>query len=88
MTFQQSLPATMVQKCIPFEWDMKAGTWYDHTITVDGQGPSGFGSGWFNLKFTDQSGDTYSLGLYSSTRKSHTVSFDSKSPYIDKITWD
>jgi len=60
---------------------------YDYRITVDGQGPSGFFSGSFYLAFTDQSGDTYYLSLYSSTREQHTVDYNSDQPNIVKIWW-
>jgi hypothetical protein len=46
---------------------------YDYRITVDGQGPSGLFGGFFYLAFTDQSGDTYYLSIYSSKRELHTV---------------
>jgi hypothetical protein len=60
---------------------------YDYRITVDGQGPSGIGSGYFHLAFTDESGDTYFLKLYSSTREQHTVDYNSGKPNIVKIWW-
>lgn len=61
---------------------------YDYVINVDAQGPSGFGTGSGYLAFTDQSGDTYKLSIYSSTRSVHTVRYNSKSPEIVKIVWD
>ncbi|MFV0385174.1 hypothetical protein [Paracoccus sp. (in: a-proteobacteria)] len=61
---------------------------YDYVIQVDGQGPSGiFGGSWY-LAFTDQSGDTYKLSLYSSTRSVHTVRYNSKLPSIMKFQWN
>jgi hypothetical protein len=60
---------------------------YDYQIAVDGQGPSGAFSGSFYLAFTDQSGDTYYLSLYSSTREVHTVDYNSSAPNIVKIWW-
>ncbi len=60
---------------------------YQYQVTVDGQGPSGIGSGYFYLAFTDESGDTYYLKLYSSTREQHIVDFNSDKPNIIKIWW-
>lgn len=60
---------------------------FAYRITVDGQGPSGFLGGFFYLAFTDQSGDTYYLSLYSSTREQHTVDYNSDQPAIVKIWW-
>jgi hypothetical protein len=44
-------------------------------------------SGGMYLLFTDQTNDTYSLSLYSSKRKMHTVSYNSDKPAIWKIQW-
>jgi hypothetical protein len=60
---------------------------YDYVVEVDGQGPSGFGSGSMHLAFTDETNDTYYLKLYSSSRSVHTVRYNSKSPAIKKIWW-
>jgi hypothetical protein len=60
---------------------------YDYVINVDAQGPSGFGSGSMYLYFTDETGDRYSLSIYSSTRATHTVRYNSKKPSIFKIEW-
>jgi hypothetical protein len=60
---------------------------YQYQITVDGQGPSGIGSGYIHLAFTDESGDTYYLKIYSSTREQHIVDFNSDKPNIMKIWW-
>ncbi len=60
---------------------------YDYQISVDGQGPSGIFGGSFYLAFTDQSGDTYYLSLYSSTREQHTVDYNSSQPNIVTIWW-
>jgi hypothetical protein len=60
---------------------------YDYVVNVDAQGPSGFGSGSMYLAFTDESGDTYHLSIYSSTRSVHTVRYNSKQPAIKKIWW-
>lgn len=61
---------------------------YDYVLNVDGQGPKGLGTGSGYLLFTDKSGDTYSLSLYSSTRSVHTVRYNSEKPEIVKIQWD
>lgn len=60
---------------------------YDYVVNVDAQGPSGFGSGSMYLAFTDESGDTYYLSIYSSHRSVHTVRYNSKQPAIKKISW-
>ena len=60
---------------------------YDYVVNVDAQGPSGFGSGSMYFAFTDESGDTYYLSIYSSTRSVHTVRYNSKQPAIKKIWW-
>jgi hypothetical protein len=64
-----------------------AGPIYEYLITVDGKGPKGITGGSFYLAFTDESGDTYYLSLYSSTRKQHTVAYNSEKPNIVKIWW-
>ncbi|MGI5127390.1 CAP domain-containing protein [Pseudonocardia sp. CA-107938] len=60
---------------------------YRYAVVVDGRGPKGFGSGWFTLWFTDETGDTYKLGLWDSSRKSHQVEFNSDKPSIVKVSW-
>ena len=60
---------------------------YDYQIAVDAKGPSGPFSGYFYLAFTDESGDTYYLGIFSSKRETHTVDYNSSSPNIVKIWW-
>lgn len=61
---------------------------YDYVINVDAQGPKGLVSGSGYLAFTDESGDTYKLSIYSSTRSVHTVRYNSQKPKIVKIQWD
>lgn len=61
---------------------------YDHVLNVDAQGTSGFGSGSGYLAFTDKSGDTYKLSIYSSTRSVHTVRYNSQQQEIVKIEWN
>ena len=64
-----------------------AGPIYDYQISVDAQGPSGWDSGSMYLAFTDATGDTYYLSIYSSTREIHTVDYNSSSPAIVTIWW-
>lgn len=68
-------------------WLTKTTGIYDYQIGVDAQGPSGIGSGYFHLAFTDATGDTYYLKIYSSNREQHTVDFNSSAPAIVKIWW-
>jgi hypothetical protein len=60
---------------------------YDYGIWVYGQGPSGIGSGWFELTFTDQTQSDYSVKLYSSTPGWHYVDYSSDSPGIMQMSW-
>lgn len=60
---------------------------FDFVVNVDAQGPHGFGSGSMYLAFTDESGDTYYLSIYSSTRSVHTVRYNSEKPAIKRIWW-
>ena len=63
-----------------------SGPTYTTTIKVVGACPSG---SYDNLlEFTDQSGDTYTLRIYSDTVKTHTVSYNSSEPNVTGITWD
>ena len=60
---------------------------FAYGIWVYGQGPSGFGSGWVELTFTDQTASHYSLKLYSSTPAWHYVDYNSDSPGITEMEW-
>ena len=60
---------------------------YKYMISVDAAGPEGAGSGQIWLAFVDESGSDYSLAIFSSTRKIHTVSFNSTAPSIASISW-
>lgn len=60
---------------------------YDYSVNVDAQGPRGFGSGSLYMAFTDQSGDTYYLQIYSSHRSVHVVKYNSQRPAIVAIYW-
>src|SRR5260370_33800649 len=55
-------------------------------ISVDAQGP-GVGTPGLILYFTDQSGDTYTLTIVTSTRTSHSVAYNSRQPAIMTIEW-
>ena len=56
------------------------------TIEVTGACPSGKFDN--RMGFTDESNDTYSLRIFSSSHKVHTVHYNSSAPNINKITWD
>lgn len=60
---------------------------YDYVLNIDAQGPSGIFSGSFYLAFTDESGDTYYIFIYSSTRSVHTLRYNSEKPAIKAIYW-
>jgi hypothetical protein len=61
---------------------------YDYILSVTARGPEGFGSGNWHLEFTDESGDTYSLKIYSSKKELHTLRYSSKKPAIVRIKWN
>lgn len=61
--------------------------YYDYVVNVDAQGPKGAFSGSGHLRFTDKSGDSYELSIYSSTRSTHTVRYNSDDPEIVKVEW-
>lgn len=61
---------------------------YQYRVVVDGQGPAGLFSGQMYLHFIDQTGDRYNLSLLSSSRKIHTVMYNSSAPAIMKIEWN
>ncbi len=64
------------------------GILYDFTIWVHGAGPK---KGLFSttrMTFTDRSGDTYTLNLYSSIKRDHFLNYHSSDPAIVRITWD
>lgn len=65
----------------------KQAGFFSYVLDVVAQGPSGVFSGWLYLYFTDQTGDTYSLGIFSSTKQQHTVAYNSDQPGIVKIEW-
>lgn len=60
---------------------------FGHVIDVVAQGPRGAFSGYLNLWFTDETGATYRLGIFESTKKKHTVAYDSDRPAIVRVNW-
>lgn len=60
---------------------------YDYVVLVDAEGPHGAFSGGGHLAFTDLTGDTYHLYIYSSRRQTHTVRYNSDDPGIVKVAW-
>ncbi len=64
----------------------KDGILYDLTIHVEGACPKGK---WDNkMVFQDESGDRYSLRIFSSALQEHTVNYHSTAGNIVKVTWD
>ncbi len=63
------------------------GSIYQYQLVVTARGPMGALSGFGRLHFTDQTGDTYSLSIWDSTTKDHTLSYNSDRPKITTITW-
>jgi hypothetical protein len=66
---------------------VKQAGFYGYVVNVVAQGPKGAFSGWLHLYFTDQTGDRYALGVFSSTKEQHTVAYNSDQPGIVKIEW-
>ncbi len=61
---------------------------YSYILNIDARGPKGMTSGSGRLIFTDASGDEYTLSITSSTRKVHTIKYNSRFPNIVKIRWE
>lgn len=61
---------------------------YPYQFQINGQGPSGFGSGALKVTFTDAAGGTDYIKLVSSTPYTHTLDYTSSQPSIVKIEWD
>lgn len=59
---------------------------YTNTIAVYGACPPGKTDN--KMTFTDETGDTYTLRIYSDTASQHTVDYGSRGPQIVTITWD
>jgi len=59
---------------------------YAYQIQVNGACPEG--SYDLKLVFTDQTGDTYTLRIYSDSTSLHTVDYNSSEPTIAGVTWD
>lgn len=60
---------------------------YKYQMQVDAKGPKGMGSGSLHLLFEDETRDGYKLAITSSTRKPHTVSFNSDKLGIVRFDW-
>lgn len=60
---------------------------FPYEIEVDAEGPHGAGTGSGYLRFTDKTGDTYSLSITDSRRKKHVVDYSSDDPFIVKVEW-
>ncbi len=60
---------------------------YKYQVLVDAKGPKGLGSGSLHLVFEDESRDCYNLAITSSSRKRHTVNFNSKKPGLVRFDW-
>lgn len=64
----------------------ETGILYDFTLHVQGACPKGK---WDNrMEFTDQSPDTYTLRIFDTSSKEHTVNYHSSAGAITRITWD
>ena len=68
--------------------ETKSNPFCDYKIVVSGRGPKGLLNGEGHLHFTDESGDTYNLGIWSSMYYDHLLQYNSSSPQIVKISWD
>ena len=60
---------------------------FKYTIRVDAEGPHGLKNGSGYLRFYDESGDSYSLKVWTSIRDVHTVSYNSDAPALIRIKW-
>ncbi len=60
---------------------------YEYEIEVMAQGPSGLGTGSGYLRFTDKTGDAYSLSITDSSKKKHVVDYKSSDPEITRVEW-
>jgi hypothetical protein len=63
-------------------------TFHPYVVAASGRGPKGAFSGSLVLHFTDRTGDTYELMIWSSNPGfGHAVGFSSSDPVITKIRW-
>lgn len=60
---------------------------FEYEVEVVAAGPRGVWSGAGHLKFTDKTGDTYSLSVLKNKRDFHVFDFKSDNPVITKIEW-
>jgi hypothetical protein len=68
-------------------WVEQGGVFYQNRIVIDARGPSG---AFNNIRFifTDETGDTYTLRVWDTSRKQHYVDYNSSAPPIISIAWD
>jgi len=74
--------------CVYQIYTSKLSTLYHYEIWVEAQGPSGTGSGSIWLTFGDQSGDHYTLRIFSSTKQWHYVRYNSSNPGLTSLNWN
>lgn len=70
-----------------FGISLEVGDAYQWAIGIDAQGPEGIGSGSLNLTFVDGTQDAYKIEILSSSRKHHSLEYDSTMPGITKFSW-
>jgi hypothetical protein len=70
-----------------FSIELAKGTFDGFSLTVVAQGPSGILSGSMDLVFIDGTGDQYKLAITSSSRKAHSLGFNSSIPGIVSFMW-
>ena len=80
------LPDSFIPSISRIEVTTDGAPLYTCTIEVTGACPKGKFDN--DMQFTDESNDTYSLRIFSSSNKVHTVHYNSSAPNINRITWD
>lgn len=60
---------------------------YKYELLIEAKGPSGLTSGSGYLYFTDRTGDTYGISIWDSSKKVHSLKYNSDKPEITTITW-
>jgi hypothetical protein len=70
-----------------FSISLEEGDVYEWAIGIDAQGPEGIGSGSLNLTFVDGTQDAYKIEILSSSRKHHSLEYDSTMPGITQFSW-
>lgn len=86
--------STDLSSCVTGESDacvysieLVEGNVYQWAIHVTAQGPEGIGSGSMDLTFVDGTQDSYHLEILSSSKKDHSVEYDSSVPGITSFQW-